>query len=230
MPGFIDFILKWSEVWPWLIPLTIYLVFLRQKDRYLALTILSGFAIVLTFIGSYIGYYRGTLPKFLQNNLVFYNILSVLRALILGWFIINLPQLKIYRFIKVLYVLFIAALLINFIALESFLNFSHRLFTAESILLLMLCITYFLGTILDEEVELSAFHPDFLICTGISLFAATNFFIYLFFEALIKLDIDFGFATMQISKYSNILIGIFFGLALFQHNKITKPKLKLSQS
>jgi hypothetical protein len=119
----------------------------------------------------------------------------------------------------------VVALFINFIVFEYFLEFSSRIFAGESVILLMLCITYFLGTILDEETDLTVRRPEFLICAGVSLYESINYFIYLFFDALLKINMDFGFKTMKISKYSNILVGVLIGIALYQSYKKSKTAL-----
>lgn len=225
MNDVIKFLLRWSEVWPLLIPLAIFLILGLRERKILPVMVFIITSFSLMLIANYTVYYPEGLPTWLKNNNIFYNILTVTRTLLIGWFIINIPQLKIYKYTKYLYGVYLAAVIINFTIFQNPLNISSRVFVAENIIMLLLCITYFLGTILDEENKLIMKDPEFLVCAGISLFEAINFFINLFFHELYRLNPDFGFLTIKISKYTNILLGILLGLALYQSYKRAKTAI-----
>jgi hypothetical protein len=216
MNDFFRSMLRWSEVWPLLIPLAIFIFLGVREKRVWPVAIYVIIALVISFIGSYAVYYPAGLPSWIKNNNLLYNVLSILRVLLIGWYIICIPQLKIYKYTRYVYGIYIVLVLFNFLELESIRTFSSRTFAAEGIVLLILCITYFLGTIFDDETRLTIKQPEFLICMAISLFESINFFIYLFFDALFQIDPDFGFKTIKLSKYTTILIGILLGLALYQ--------------
>ena len=104
----------------------------------------------------------------------------------------------------------------NFAFIESPLFFSTRLFTAESIILLLLCLSFFIRSMQDDSHINWLKHPAFLICTGICLYEGINFFIFLFFYPLAEQNPSFGKATMTIHHIMYAFMCIMLALGL--HN------------
>ena len=149
------------------------------------------------------------------------NFQSFARTVLFGWYILKLRQVKQYPFAKFLFYLYIVLVPVNFIFFETPLFFSERLFSGESIILLIFCITFFLSSILDEEENITLRHPAFLICTGISIYEAISFLANLFLYPIFYTNPDFLVVTIKIAAYSFILLCILMSIAIYQSKKQT---------
>jgi hypothetical protein len=227
MNNFFYLLRQWAEVWPLLIPLSIFIIFKPKQFEaktiftfVIASFLISGISVVTWLYGK-------TLPNWLKNsNNTFYNLNSVLRTIVLGWYMLRLKQLKHYKYPYYILPVYAILLVTNFLIWESFAEFSSHLFAAESIVLLLFCLTYLLSAILDDEEQISFRNPAFLICSAISLYEALNFFIYLFLFELSLSNHELGMMTMRISQYSFILFGALLGLGLYQYARFDKRKGK----
>src|SRR5688572_11838807 len=137
--------LDWSEVWATLIPLIVYIlvkpkaIWIKPLMTYLLIALLLSLVIDITWKSRELGIkdwvektfswlYQG---KYLYT-LIFYNINSFIRLLLLTWFfyMVNPLYKKTYTLITALF--FIGGI-INFVFFESIvLSFSSRLFTIEA--------------------------------------------------------------------------------------------------
>lgn len=198
-----------------LIPLAILIFYpTREKSmRPVIACIIASFFLML--VANVTVYFPESFPAWMRNNNPEYNLLSFLRAMLIGWFIIRQPRLRVYRFTSILLATYVLLILVIYLFFEPLNKLSHMALSAESFLLLLLCITYFLGTILDEDAEISIWNPEFLICAAFSLFESINYFIFLFFYALANENPMFGFQTMLLQKYSTIIVGILCAIALY---------------
>ncbi|MEQ1675405.1 MAG: hypothetical protein ABL876_01815, partial [Chitinophagaceae bacterium] len=171
-------ILAWSEVWGILIPLTILILY-KVKDRELKPVVLYVWIAVFLNIAGRIfaelwkAKLLHNMPSFLQNNLLFYNLHSVARVLLFTWFITNTKLLQPFRLLRIIIPVYALLVLINFIFFEPVSTFSTRLYAVESILLLVLCISFFLYSIKDESDTIWMDHPAFIVATGVSLYAVS---------------------------------------------------------
>jgi hypothetical protein len=193
----------WSEVWALLIPL-IVIVFFKPKGKAVGLLIayvISAF--ILNFSAIFTVVYPKLVPNFLSyNNNVFYNA---------------------HSFIKLLLVIYILFVLINFAFLEPPLILSTRHFTSGSIVLLIMCLYYFIHSIQEESQTNWLKHPSFIICSAILMYEAITFFIYLFFypmfnEAYNK-DLSFALSMMKIYQIAFVVFCILLALALYRSKK-----------
>lgn len=218
----------WSEVWALLIPLA---VIIRYKPRGPGARLLIGyviFALVLNSIATVMAQ-SASLPAWLKNNNIFYNIHSVVRVVLFSWYILSVRQ-SLFPLNKK-WLLMIYGLLagINFLFLESPLFLSTRLFAAESIILLIICLFYFLSSIKDETQVNLLDHSSFLVCTGVCLYEAITFFIFLFFYPLHNRDSAFwdpafAIATMRIYTIIYVLFIILLAIGLFKSSKEQAPR------
>src|SRR6185436_2876762 len=131
------------------------------------------------------------------NNNIVYNIHSMFRVLLFSWYIINIRQYQFTFFFKTFLVAYLVFIFINFTIFESPFFLSTRLFAAESIVLLIMCLFYFFRSIQDESQINWLKHPSFLVCAGISLYVVITFFIFLFFYPLSQKDPEFFVVTMR---------------------------------
>lgn len=216
-------ILEWSEVWALLIPLAVIIGFPTRRYHERPIVIYVIIALVLNSISTIIYIYNTGMPAFLKNNNIYYNLHSIARVFFFGWYIIiNLANKRspVYRFLFAGYGIFI---LLNFIFIKSIFFFSTWLFAAESMILLFLCVSYFLQLIQDDSRVQMMKHPSFLVCTGLILYEAITFFIFLFIIPLAKIDPDFGLLCLKIYKITFIILCIMLAAALYK-SRILKSK------
>ena len=62
-------------------------------------------------------------------------------------------------------------------------------------------------------------HPSFLVCTGICLYEATSFFIFLFFYPLVEKNWEFADLTMSIHNVMYVTMCVLLAIALFRYRK-----------
>jgi hypothetical protein len=210
---------RWSEAWSLLLPLAIYLIYRVKNKSITPLIIYLIIALPLSILSIVIAVYNYKMPDYFKNNNLLINIHSFARVIFWGLYIIRLNQVKRYPFAKILFYIYIVLVVLDFTLFENPLFYSVRLFSAESIVLFMLCITFFLSSILDEDEHITLKHPAFLVCIGISIYEAISFFIYLFLYPLFFTNPAFGYLTMKISSYSFILLCILIAIAVYQSKR-----------
>lgn len=211
------FLLFWSEVWAVIIPLAIYYItYSRQQElkkiaRYLLIVLLLNTVAVLLSIRHLL-----PIPDEFKNNGIIYNLLAILKVYMLGGYLIKQPQLQKFGYLKYLFWGYSIFLILNFTIWGSIFQISSYLFAASSIAMLVICLTFFLNAILDDEAITGYDSPIFLICVGISIYEAVNFFIYLFLFELYMTNITFSRAAMDIFRYSFILSCLLFAFAFIK--------------
>ncbi len=210
---------RWAEVWPLLLPPSVYLVYRVKEKSIPPLIIYAIITLPVSLLATAMSLYHYKMPDYLQNNNVLMNFQSFVRTVLFGWYILKLRQVKQYPFTKFIFYLYLALVPVNFIFFETPLFYSVRLFSGESIILLILCITFFLSSILDEEENITLGHPAFLVCTGISIYEAISFLSNLFLYPLFYANPDFAVLTIKISTYSFILLCILISIAIYQSKK-----------
>jgi hypothetical protein len=99
---------------------------------------------------------------------------------------------------------------------------------AESFLLLVFTITFFLNAIIDDDIPLPLSHPAYFLCTAIGLFESINFFIYLFIVYLYDMNREFAILIMKISSIAYIIYGLTIASGLYINRK-TLRFLKLNR-
>ncbi|MES1197942.1 MAG: hypothetical protein ABUL41_01540 [Chitinophagaceae bacterium] len=209
---------NWSEVWALLIPLVIILRSRPLLSAMYPIVFYVWFALVLNSISTTMFVFHKSMPSFLQNNNILYNLHSILRVTCLGFYIYNVRKHRysfLYKILIGLYALFVVS---NFIFFESILLFSTRIFAAESIILLILCLTFFVNSIQDDSDTNWLKHPAFLICGGISFYEAVNFFIFLLFYPL-SVDESFIQSMWTVHNITYVILCITIALALYSSYK-----------
>jgi hypothetical protein len=139
---------------------------------------------------------RLDLPQWMRNNTVLYNIHSIIRLLLFSWFFIALKQPFIATVKKILPVLFLAFVVIEFLLLKPinsfYTAFSSPLYVAESAVLLFYCIQYYIHLSLREEVISNKEKAINWFIAGLTIYMAFNFFIFLSFSVLAKMSVQFA--------------------------------------
>lgn len=207
--------LLWAEVWPLVIFLLIFFL-TKQKNKDLVLPIwYLIITLVLAIPANISSNYNDIVPDGFRNNSIIYNTNAFLKVIFIGSYIIRLKPLAQYRYTKPLIFAFIIFTLIDFAFFESITNsMGKHFFSVVSIVLLILCMTYFLTSIVDDEVDFGTHQPGFLICTGVALFEAINFFVFLFIYDLYISDIKISIVTRDISNWSYLVSYCLFTIAV----------------
>lgn len=225
--------LNWSEVWALLIPLAI-LLWKRNRTPYLKPVRI--FVWIILFINIFIDIISnlkkslGILPNdFLWNNNVFYNVESIVRLLLFAWFFILLHQRFMHRVKAIIPFIFLGLAIINFIFFENFIphgpieSFSSRLLATEAALLLFYCLQYFIYLIVEDKrtIRLGQ-QPGFWVVTGLSVYVAVNFFIFLFYATLSenssKAKRDFAWHLWDVHNVVFIMLCIFIAIQFARKN------------
>ncbi len=236
MNFYLQQILDWSEVWAVLIPLTVYFIkkpkskWIRPVLYYLIIALVLNLCADLIWkrrklgiepwMQSNIGFFfeeDGTTFK----NAVLYNIHSISRFLLFGWFFTYIATIY-SKLNRIIIPLFILAVLVNFIFFESILGdevFSSRLFTVEAALLLLYCIIYYFMVLRDERIEMPTTQPSFWLITGLSIYVAINFFIWLFYSQLTIQFKDFAVSIWDYHNISYIIFCIFIAIAFWKDHE-----------
>lgn len=222
-------IYDWAELWALLIPLGV-IVFRKPNNReakwiiryvYIGL-ILNGFIIA-------VAQFYNAMPPWLKNNNIFYNIHSVCRVILFSLFILSVRTYKFASILKSLLVLYLIFVIINFIFFDNIFFLSSNLYAAESIALLIICLSYFFRTILDESSTHWLKHPSFLVCIGICLYEVITFFVFLFFNIISysndPKDRAFARIFLMIYSISFVLLCVFIAIALYKYRKKTELKI-----
>lgn len=222
MNDIITKLINWSEVWALLIPLAVIMLYkpVGKNILYLVFYVLAAF--LLNTLSTIMVEFYFSMPDWLKNNNVLYNIHSIARVLFFSLYILTVRKYKFKRLLQLFVIAYLAFVVVNFSILESPWFISSRLFSAESILLLILCLSFFFRSIQDDSETNWLKHPAFLICTGICLYEATSFFIFLFFYPLFEKNPEFGDLTMSIHNVMYVILCLFLAITLYRYRK-SKP-------
>lgn len=226
MNDLLNTIINWSEAWALLIPLTVIIIYRPGELGTKPLILYVFAAFVLNTIATIMVQFYFSMPAWLKNNNILYNVHSLMRVILFSWYITRIRQYRFPVIQKILLGTYLVFVLVNFIFLESPLFISSRLFAAESIVLLSLCLLFFFRSMQDDSEVNWLKHPAFLVCTGISLYEATSFFIFLFFYPLFKKNPEFGDLTMSIHNVMFVILCIILALALYKSKKSSAEPAK----
>jgi hypothetical protein len=229
--NWINVILDWAEVWALLIPLAVILMH-KPKGRHIRFIVwyvIAGF--ILNFTATFVLEYYYLMPSWMYidnrvNNNILYNLHSLIRVLFLGWYIMKVRPYKFPLLLKVLFTAYLIFTVANFAFYESPFYLSTRLFSAESIVLLLICLFYFFRSIQDESQVNWLRHSSFLVCMGVCIYEAITFFIFLFFYPLHDKDsasanTAFAEATMRLYTVMYIALCILLAFAMHKSRKET---------
>ena len=219
MPDLIDIIFSSSEVLALLIPLMIFVFYKpdRTKMRYIIAYTITAF--VLNLITFLLYVYHSYLPSYLQNNNILYNLSSLIRVLFFGLYIYHIKPYRFQIVHKIVFAAYFIYALVNFTFIQSPFFLSNTFLAAESIVLLIFCLFFFLSFMQDDSETNWLRQPSFLICIGICLYECVIFFIFLFFYALSQKNPSFGVITLYIYYSVFIILCILLGLALYRSRK-----------
>ena len=201
-----------------LIPLTI-MIWKRNRTDYLKpVRIYIVFAFILNLVIDIIAETKGSWgideTNFFWNNNVFYNITSIVRLILFAWFFILLKQRFMHRIKALIPFGFLVFVLINFIFFEKFVpqgddeSFSSRLLATEAALLVFYCLQYFIFLMIEDRSDTISKQKGFWVVTGLTIYVATSFFIFLFYDYLSRVTRDFAVGIWDIHNIAFIIFCI----------------------
>jgi hypothetical protein len=157
----------------------------------------------------------------LYSNNFLYNIHSITRLVLFSLFFILLKKRFMHRIKMILPALFIALAVINFIFFEDFFNrnlFSTRMLAIEAGILLFYCLQYYIFLNLEERTGTLNQQKGFWVVTGLFIFVAACFFIFLFYSYLTAADKKFAVDIWDVHNLAYIILGICLAIS-FKKNR-----------
>lgn len=210
----------WSEVWAFLIPLTVILSKRRSlspDESPIIKYVIIG--LVINILSTTMFVYHRSMPVFFKNNNVLYNIHTILRVGLFSWYIINSKILRSNMPAGIILIIYTLFAITHFIFFQSPFFLSTSLFIAETIVLIFLCTSFFYRAIMDDEKNWLT-KPSFLVCAGLFIFESVNFFIFLFYTPLgKKINSSFGKFTWTIHNFSLVFFCIVLAVALLKSGR-----------
>ncbi len=217
MDKYLTLLFDWSEVWALLIPLSVLYFYPNQPPYTKSVVRYLRIAFALNLTGDLIGDFQESLPDWLRTNTVLYNLHSIVRFVCFVAFFAALRQPYFIIIKKVLPIVSILFLLINFGFNENFLNpdrLSGNLLSFEAYVLLVYCLLYYLSQ-LRNDVETIASGSDFWITTGLCVYVVINFFVFLFYVPMINKDPDLAANIWNVHNFAYILFCVFIAKAFY---------------
>ncbi|NEU07910.1 hypothetical protein GZH53_06260 [Flavihumibacter sp. R14] len=211
-------VFNWSEVWALLIPLFVLYRLKRHQPEYLRPVITYlWIALVINLTADSIADLKSSIPWFPRGNLVFYNIHSIIRFVCFSYFFTLLLPQSFKALKNTLPVIFILFLTINFSIVENFLEKGHisgNLHAAESYLLLIYCMSYYLSE-LKEDRKFQTSGKDFMVVTGLSIYVVTNFFVFLFYVPLLDENLKLAIDMWYVHNVAYVVLCIFIARSFY---------------
>lgn len=204
-----DEILAWSEVWATLLPILVWIVRRPQQTVLQPVKIYLVVALVIyVLIDSAYSYI-----KLFESNYVLYNINAVIRVLLFAWFFLLNGIPKSQQQFWLIFGLIITALTINFLKINIYKSLSST-YTIEALILIGYSIVYFIARLKAETISTS-FDPALVIVTGLSIYEASCFFIFLYYDTLSESFLDFAVDIWQVHNIFYIVFCLYIARAFY---------------
>jgi len=209
-------ILDWSEAWAPLVPLIVLSRRKEQPDYLKPVVLYIWFALVTNTLIDVCWKFRNVIPVPWNSNNWLYNLHSLVRLWLFSRFFILLDHPFLRRLKRLAPLLFFGFAIADFSCCEKFFdyfNLSSRLLAIEAGLLLFYCLQYYFYKVKEDE-ELGRSHPDFWVVTGLGIYMAINFFIFLLYKELSVYYTRFAVDIWSVHNLSYILLHLFLAKAL----------------
>jgi hypothetical protein len=219
----LQFIREWSEVWALFIPLVIILIYRPKGNKTGWLITYVLVALFLNSASTVMAQFYGYMPSWLKNNNIVYNAHSIVRVFFFSIYIMSVRSYQSKPILKYLLILYVVFVIVNFSFFEPILFLSPNLFAAESIVLLIMCLSYFFRSMQDESETYWLRQPSFLVCSGICFYEVITFFVFLFFNTINYSteyrDRHFSDILLLIYTISYVILCILLAIALYKNRK-----------
>jgi hypothetical protein len=211
----LSLVLNYSEVWALTVPILIWIIkkpanqILNPVKTFLAVSLTLNIIIDLA-----------NFKAIYHNNNAVYNLSSIFRLGVFVWFFSknNIPiSTK-----KILFPIFFIAIVIvaNYLFWNSFTKFSSITFSIEGVVLITYCVIYFLRKLKSDEFN-TAFDPSLYIVTGLSIYEAVCFPIFLFYDTLTNQTKDYAVNIWDVHNIAYIVFCLFIARAFYGSSRRT---------
>jgi len=207
-------LIDWSEVWALLIPLTILVIRKPQYAWKKPIIIYLITALAINFTIDFL-YHPFIEYKLLQSNYIFYNINSILRLVFFTWFF-NYLHPRFRKLNKVVPYLYMLVVILNFIFLESLLDFSSKTMALEAAIGLIYCLIWFYLKVNDDDERWLFSYSHVWVVTGISLYSAITFFLFLFYKIIINSGDIFAYYIWDVHNISFAIMCFLIAVAFYK--------------
>lgn len=212
-------VLNWSEVWALVIPLLLLRLNNKQPTFFKPIIVYLWIAFLLNIVIDIIAEFRlkWDFPSWLQSNNPLYNLHSIVRFTCFSYYFLKLKQPFYTRFKKLIPVISLTFIVINFIFSENLFNpenLSGNLLSIEAYFLLIFCMLYYLSQ-LKDEVQTITSGPDFWVTTGLSIYFTINFFVFLFYVPMIKQNPVLADRMWNVHNVAYIILCFFIAKAFY---------------
>lgn len=217
----------WSEVWALLIPLAI--LFLKRNKVAPLVRPVTWYIIIAFFLNLIADFmWRMHSPRrldipWMSNNTMVYHAHSVVRFLCFAWFFNRLNEPFLIKIKKYIPYVFIFLLLITYTIIKTPRNFlfdySSELFAAEAAILLFYCLQHYVYVAQAEQISFQEGRSVNWIVAGLTIYFGINFFIFLFYSALMKISKQFSKDIWDVHNASYVLLCCFIAMGLYESGK-----------
>ena len=214
----------WSEVWALFIPLTVLIAKRKRINNVFKPVIYYVFiALVLNSIADFSWRFqlRLDLPQWMRNNSSIYHLHAIIRLLLFTWFFRRLNEPFLVNVKKITPVLFLLFVFIHFIIIKpinSFLiDYNSELHATEAAILLFYCLQHYIF-LSQQEYSASNIRSRSigLFIAGLTIYVAINFFIFLFYSALMSISRKFSKQIWEVHNISYIILCCFIAWAFYE--------------
>jgi hypothetical protein len=216
----------WSEVWALILPLIIVLTRRNRIAAHLRPVAYYIFiALFLNIIADFIWRFqrRLSLPEWMWDNSSIYHIHSIVRLLLFGWFFNLLGEpflVKIKKIIPLFFILFVVTDFIILKPLHSFFTgFHSELLATEAAILLFYCLQHYIYQANLEQISSRQTRSTNRIIAGLTIYIAINFFIFLFYSALMETSNAFSRQIWEVHNISYILFSCLIANGFYESDK-----------
>ena len=210
-------VLDWSESWAPLITLIIFFLKKTEFSKFIIAYILIALVLNLLVDIPWKFYYsNNVMPKIYKYNNLFYNIHSIVRLFVFFLFFYRLKIPLITKFFYIFLVGVSMLIIINFL-FESINKFSSNIFTLEGVVLIILCILFFLKRLRSDELS-TEFDSSLYIVTGLAIYEAVCFPIFLFYNTLMRKTEDYAVSIWDVHNIAYIVFCLFIARAFYGSN------------
>ncbi|MBS7563250.1 hypothetical protein KHS38_02430 [Mucilaginibacter sp. Bleaf8] len=215
-------IFDWAEVWALLIPLAVLLRFGKQPPINKYIIVYISISLPINLLIDLTWKLRTILPANLNSNNYLYNLNAIITFILFTLFFQKLRQPFMQVVKSIIPIVFVVFLIVNFGFYEKFFDywkFSSRLLAIEAGLLLFDCLLYYFNKVKDENETLNVHQSEFWIVTGLGIYVAVNFFIFLLYNELTRLASPFAVQIWNVHNISYIVFNLFIARGLYESGR-----------
>jgi hypothetical protein len=213
--------LDWSEVWALFLPLSVWFFSRRQPAAMKPVLVYLVLALLINIGIDVILMVNISSSGILLSNNPLYNVHAVVRYFCFSFYFIAMPHSTYKKTKIILFVIFLLFSIINFTVYDQFFNynaFSGNLHTIEAYLLLIYCMIYYLEALKDDEKNLFL-ETDFWVVTGLSIYVVVNFFVFLFYQPMIDVDVKLAINIWNVHNIAFIIFCLLITKAIYASSR-----------